>query len=630
MYLRSLSLVRDLKFGVVTFGLLGLVATHAYSAELIASDGTAPDFFGLSAGLSGNIGLVGAVRVDIGANANQGSAYLYRNLDIASGTVIENAKLIASDGEAGDGLGGFVTLFGHSALIGAGAGGNAGQGSAYLYRNLDTASGTVAENAKLIASDGAANDGFGRSTSLTGTLGLVGASGDDIGANSNQGSAYVYRNLDTASGTVTENAKLIASDGAAGDVFGVATSLFGTTGVIGSYHDSIGANSMQGSAYVYRNLNTASGTVTENAKLVASDGAADDYFGLSVSLSGAKALVGSYRDNIGAISDRGSAYLYRNLDTVTGTVTESAKLTYSEDPGYPFYASGASFGYSVSLDGNTALVGALYDDSIYGNQGAAYIFRNLDAASGTVIENIKLTASDGAENDYFGGSVALDGDQFIIGAELQDSGRGKAYSGSVSSMTTLDTGNVSRVIDGISFKSQDDWIIGQSTDNNTVTLNEGDAANIIAFGKGVFIGMNVGSENNNLIISGTLMATDVHIGSTAGNTGNTLQFESTAAFVINSIYLAPGNFLRIQGDYSNIADLLAYLDTPLQVWSEGLWMIVDDTNYTGLIADSFSSGYTTLGVVPEPKSWTLLIFGSVAVFFYLRFRRVGRIPDNNS
>lgn len=73
--------------------------------------------------------------------------------------------------------------------------------------------------AELISSDGAAQDNFGFSTRLAGSIGLVGAYGADIGGSADQGAAYVFRDLDTVTGTVTRNAKLTASDGAAGTDF---------------------------------------------------------------------------------------------------------------------------------------------------------------------------------------------------------------------------------------------------------------------------------------------------------------------------------------------------------------------------------------------------------------------------
>jgi len=177
---------------------------------------------------------------------------------------------------------------------------------------------------------------------------------------------------------------------------------------------------------------------------------------------------------------------------------------------------GTNFGYSVSVSGSIGLVGTGFSGD------AAYVFRNLDTATGNVTENVKITASDGVAGDFFGTSVSLDGDNFLIGAYGADSARGKAYTGSVSSMTTLDAGNASRTIDRISFISKDDWIVGQTTDSNQVTLTAGDAGNVTASGKAVFIGKNAGSDNNTLIVEGTLTATEIVIG-TSENSGNTLR-----------------------------------------------------------------------------------------------------------
>ena len=177
----------------------------------------------------------------------------------------------------------------------------------------------------------------------------------------------------------------------------------------------------------------------------------------------------------------------------------------------------------MSQSGSIGLVGAFYD-TIGANsaQGSAYVFRNLDTATGTVTQSVKLTASDGAAYDYFGGSVSQSGDQFTIGANAKNNCTGKSYTGTVSSVTTLDAGNASRTIDRISFVSQDDWVIGETTTSNQVWLKSGNTANVTASGKAVIIGKNAGSDNNKLIIEGTLTANQITVGA-AGNTGNILQ-----------------------------------------------------------------------------------------------------------
>jgi len=494
----------------------------------------ANDSFGHSVSLSGNAAIVGAYG-DETKGENAGSAYLFRNLDTAHGVVTQAVKLMASDGGQWDEFGISASLSGNTGLIGAylddDKAGDAG--AAYLFRNLDAASGIVTQAAKLTASDGAGSDQFGYSMSLSGDIGLVGAfRDDDNGVDS--GSAYVFRNLNTVNGTVTQNAKLIAPDGETGDRFAWSVSLSGNIALIGAYGDDDGGSS-SGSAYVYHNLDTAVGKITQAVKLTASDDMADDYFGTSVSLSGHIGLIGANGDDDRG-SNSGSAYLFRNLNTASGPVTEDAKLTASDG------AADDRFGTSVSLSGDTGLIGANEDDDKGSNSGSAYLYRDLDTVTGAVTESVKLTASDGEAGDGFGWSVSLDGDQFVIGAPGKDSSRGKAYSGSVSSLTTLDDGNASRTISGISFVSQEDWVIGQTTSQNSVTLSAGDTANIIAAGKAVYIGRNAGSDHNTLTIDGTLTATAIHVGA-EGNEGNALIINGSVSTSLLST--TSGNRLEI-------------------------------------------------------------------------------------
>jgi hypothetical protein len=190
------------------------------------------------------------------------------------------------------------------------------------------------------------------------------------------------------------------------------------------------------------------------------------------------------------------------------------------------------------------LVGA-YGDRVGGNydQGSAYLFRNLDTVTGTITENVKLTLSAGVGNDSFGRSVSLDGDEFIIGAYGRNSSTGATYTGSVSSVTTLDAGSTSKTISGLSFISQDNWIIGETTDANSVTLSSGDNADVTAAGKAVYVGKNAGSDHNTLTINGTLTANSINVGA-AGNTGNTLVVNGSigsSALTLNSGSILTGS-----------------------------------------------------------------------------------------
>jgi len=271
------------------------------------------------------------------------------------------------------------------------------------------------ELAKLIASDAAASDFFGISVAMSGDTAVVGASFGDNPGGSNAGSAYVFIRI----GTIwTEQAKLIASDAAASDAFGTSVAVSGDTAVIGAYQDDDGGSS-SGSAYVYVR---SGGVWTQQAKLTAADAAANDYFGYSVAVSGDTAVVGAYLDDrpnpVGA--DAGAAYVFVRTG---GVWTQQAKLTAASDA-----AAGDQFGYSVAVSGDTALVGSIHDTHQGGaDAGSAYVFIR---AGGVWTQQAKLTASDAAAGDLFGCSVAVSGDTGVVGADSDDdagTSTGSAY-----------------------------------------------------------------------------------------------------------------------------------------------------------------------------------------------------------
>jgi len=368
--------------------------------KVLSSDGAAYGRFGISVVMDGDTALVGAFE----DNSYKGAAYVF----VRSGTNwTQQAKLTASDGAAEDYFGRSVALSGDAALVGASnddIGANSFQGSVYVFTRNGM---NWTQQAKLTASDGAAYDGFGYSVALDGDTALVGAPDDDIGANNGQGSVYVF----THSGaTWSQQAKLTASDGVAYDYFGYSLALDGDTALVGAFADDIGANNGQGSAYVF----TRSGTNwTQQARLTASDGAAGDYFG-KIALNGDTALVGAPRDDDRG-TDSGSVYVFTRSGT---SWSQQAKLTASDGAAYD------GFGVSVAFSGDTALVGAYYDDDLGSASGSAYVF----SRSGTNwTRQAKLTASDGAAFDHFGISVALSGDTALVGADGDNFEQGSAY-----------------------------------------------------------------------------------------------------------------------------------------------------------------------------------------------------------
>ena len=310
------------------------------------------------------------------------------------------------------------------------------------------------EVAKLVASDAATGDNF-CSVAIDGNTIVVGAFQDDSGGS---GSAYVLRTSDGGA-TYDEVAKLTAADAAAEDLFGFSVAIDGNTVVVGARYDD-DAGSMSGSAYVF--LTTDGGaTYDQVAKLTAADAAAEDQFGVSVAIDGDTIVIGAYKDNSG----RGSVYVFRTTDG-GATYGQVAKLTASDA------AEDDRFGGSVAINGDTIVIGAYWDDNF---SGSAYVFRTTDGGA-TYDQVAKLTAADGAAEDRFGVSVAIDGNTIVAGAYGKDSYTGSAYVfrttdggatyGQVANLMASDAAasdgfGYSVAIDG------DTIVVGASNDGNT-------------------------------------------------------------------------------------------------------------------------------------------------------------------
>ena len=318
------------------------------------------DDFGRSVAVSNETVVAGSDLDDIGSNTDQGSAYVFaRN----SSGWSQQARLTASDGNGGDFFGYKVAIYGDTIVVVAFSnrvGSNFYQGAAYVFVRNGT---NWAQQAKLTASDGAERDGFGSSVAINGNTVIIGARSDQIGANENQGSAYIFVRNGT---TWTQQAKLVANDGAAEDYFGysvdVVNTLSGTFAVVGANFDNIGGNNDQGSVYVF----TRSGTAwTQTQKLTGSDGIALDRFGESVSIvpiTGSSILIGANQ----GINGQGKAYIFKRVNSIW---TQSQKLTAADGEAYD------RFGNSVAISGETAFIGAPGDLATSGpGSGSAYMF----------------------------------------------------------------------------------------------------------------------------------------------------------------------------------------------------------------------------------------------------------------
>jgi hypothetical protein len=320
--------------------------------RLVDPDGAPNDDFGAAVAISGDTIVVGARHDDRGPTADVGAVYVFTR---SGGVWSPPAELLASDSAEDDNFGQSVAISGDSIAVGA-IGANAGAvldaGAAYVFTR---SGGAWSQQTKLTASDGAANDYFGKALSLSGDTVVVGAYGDDLGAIPEAGSAYVFTR---SAGVWSPQTKLTASDGVAGAVFGYGVALSGDTVLLGAP----GVASERGAAYAFTR---SGGAWSQQVRLVAADGAADDVFGIAVAVLGDVAVVGAQGDDLATTTDAGSAYVFSRSSGVWSLLS---KTTASDG------AAGDSFGQSVGLSADTVVAGA--ENTIGGNvqQGSAYVY----------------------------------------------------------------------------------------------------------------------------------------------------------------------------------------------------------------------------------------------------------------
>lgn len=262
------------------------------------------------------------------------------------------------------------------------------------------------EIGNLHAFDGISNDRYGIrvATSDAGFV-VIGATGDDDLA-SLSGSAYLYEQDPTGGWRAV---KLLASDGDSQDEFGLGISASGRRVVVGAWKDDdLGLSS--GSAYVFER--SSAGGWTEVAKLLPSDGAAKDWFGAASAISGDTVAVGAdYHDHFALQS--GAVYLFE--PDASGRWRQVAELL----PGPLDTTSGSSlFGASLAMSGDTLVVGASHDDDQANGSGAAYVYER--DPDGAWVEVAKLLPSDGGAFDSFGRTVAVSGETVVVGSPSHD------------------------------------------------------------------------------------------------------------------------------------------------------------------------------------------------------------------
>lgn len=356
--------------------------------------GEEDDLFGYSVAISGRTFIAGQ-RGDNIKGLSSGSATAYRY----NGSTWVGWKIVPADGAAGDVFGESVALDRDVAVIGAIGDDDLGTeaGAAYVYSYKGT--GWVFEQ-KLHGTPPLEFEWyFGKSTAISGDVIVVGAPQDSTKGNS-AGAAYVFRQSSGGRINWVLEQKLTAADGAAGDSFGYAVAVSGNVVMVGAFQDDDKGES-SGSVYAYRRV--GSNWVLEK-KLTLANGAMNDWFGFRLALSGDAAVVTAPN----RYNPEGAAYVYRYNGT-----------TWVLEKELPAPNSGAAYGWSASIAGNAAVVGAFEDKGGTPNvrSGAAYVFRRVGT---DWMEEAKLVSLDGADEDYFGAAVAVTNDFAAIGAPQHD------------------------------------------------------------------------------------------------------------------------------------------------------------------------------------------------------------------
>ena len=267
--------------------------------------------------------------------------------------------------------------------------------------------GNISDYQPVAVDTGKFLDRFGYSVAMSGSYVIIGSSGEAIGGNTLQGSASIYQYNGNAWVFMQ---KLTDATGASGDNFGNCVAISGNRVIIGAPNDDIGAAVNQGSVSVFQ-YNVSSWVLMQ--KITDGGGAANDNFGISVSISGNNILVGANNDDMGANTNQGSASFYQY---------DGANWILTQKSAEPSGSANDNFGTSVSISGNNAVIGVPGDGVTASgvNQGSAFYYQYNGANGWNLIH--KITDNQGENGDFFGTSVSISGNYLISGALRDDVG----------------------------------------------------------------------------------------------------------------------------------------------------------------------------------------------------------------
>ncbi len=318
-------------------------------------------------------------------------------------------KIVAADAYDGDCLGTSMAVNGDTAVVGAPTADSpaADAGAAYVFYRNNGGTNKWGQAVKLTASDAEAGDYFGIAVAVSGDYILVGASSED-GAGTDRGAAYIFYRNQGGTDAWGQVAKLVPSAGENSAAFGAALAIYGNTAIIAADSED-GAGTNRGAAYVFYKDQGGTDAWGQVVRLSAPTPQDADRFGYSVGIDGDLAIVGA-PGRMASGENAGAAELYsRNQG---GTDAWGPVKTIVPDD----HSSNCWFGYSVSISGNTAAVGAPGNPAGGTNRGAAYVFLQGEGGADNWGQVKKLMASDATDSDQLGYCISVDASAGIVAA----------------------------------------------------------------------------------------------------------------------------------------------------------------------------------------------------------------------
>jgi hypothetical protein len=317
-------------------------------------------------------------------------------------TAIQQTKLVAPAGQGEDAFGIAVALSGDTAVVGATGESHTGLAAAGAAYVYKRTNGVWNWQASLVAADAEPSDHFGAAVAISGDTALVGAPDEDHAGSNEAGAVYVFTR---SAGVWSQQAKLVASNTQALGYFGISVSISGDTAVVGTAESHAGLSGA-GAVYIFTR---SGGTWSQQARLVAPAAQALDYFGREVAIVSTGTLVAITAP--GTLNNTGAAYIFT---LTSGAWSQQARLVAAGG------GVGDLFGSDVALSSNTLVVGAHNADAgSVQDAGAAYVFTRSGSAWS---QQAKLVATDAQWFDSFGIAVGLNGDVAVVGANYEDPG----------------------------------------------------------------------------------------------------------------------------------------------------------------------------------------------------------------